>query len=305
MVNFYDLTEEKRKKFEPIFLVMDEMTDNLNSLVFLYDYKGTEKLLQIDGNICRSWYFLEDNNISYNEFEVDNNCDISFVALDDAILIEEKDEAFFYNRHTNCLEDFMFIPKEEQDAQGYNGLAVYSQYNEEKDIRAALIYQHMQKPNNTVYKMHLKNPIQILIDKNVNSKIKSEAYARYDFDARKNYNAFRIATIKDYGLLNTFNKDLISLQRDTKISRYYKILNMHSDSEEVRVSYPFGSQYKLEEIFEYLNKLGFNTEVPDYLIDMNNQKNEEYMESLQLATILKMYNNEYKKEKGYSLILSK
>ena len=71
------------------------------------------------------------------------------------------------------------------------------------------------------------------------------------------------------------------------------------------VTYPFGNQYKLEEIYKYISDLGFNTEVPDYLIDMHNKKNEEYMESLLLAANLREYNKIYEKEKGRSLILVK
>lgn len=304
MLNFCNLTEEKRKKFEPIFMAMENMSEELNGLVFLYEYKGAEKLLQVEGNTCRSWHFNEDNTISFSEFELDENFELSLVALDDAIIIEEGDEAFFYNRKTRYLEDFAFVSKQEKDRQGYDGIAVYSQYDEEKDIRVALMYQHMTKPNNYIYKMHLKNPIQISIDKKESKNKSNNTYARYDFDARQNYNAFRIATIKDYGLLHTLNKDLVSLQKNTKISRYYKVLNINSNNEAI-VTYPFGNQYKLEEIYKYISDLGFNTEVPDYLIDMHNKKNEEYMESLLLAANLREYNKIYEKEKGRSLILVK
>ena len=228
------------------------------------------------------------------------------VALDDAILYENKDVSYFCSRKTNCFEDFAFIPTSDVDRQGYNGIATYSQYNEDKDIKVDIMYQHMQKPNNQVYKLHLKNPILIGINKKVSKNMNkyTEMYARYDFDAEKNFNAFRIATIKDYGLLNTFNKDLISLQKTSKIVRYYKVLNVNKKNE-FTATYPFGNQYNLDEIYEYLNKLGFNTEVPDYLIDMNNQKNEEYLETVVLAANLKALNNAYIKQTGHSLKLIK
>ena len=306
MIEFTELTEEKKKEYIDILYAMVNHDNDDNSLVFLFKNNNQEKILQLSNDLCRVWYYLDKNSIAYNEFGIDDNYELTSVAFDDAILYEGDEESYFYNLNTHCFEDFAFIPKNEKDFQGYDGIACYSQYNEETDIRVDLLYQHMQKPNNTIYKLHLKNPIQVSIMKNKskNKKKYDEIYARYDFDARDNYQAFKIATIKDYGLLNTFNKDLVSLQKSSKISRYYKVLSINSNNE-LKVSFPFGSQYKLEEIYTYIKKLGFNTEVPDYVIDMNNQKSEEYLESLVLAANLKALNNAYIKKTGKSLRLIK
>ena len=307
MIEFSELTEEKKIQYKDILYTMVNMEENPNSLVFLYKYKGQEKILQVSDEICRIWYYLNENTITYSEFGINENFDLTMVALDDAILLEGEKDSFFKNRQTGCLEDFAFVGKNEKDAQGYDGVAIYSQYNEETDIRLELIYQHMKKPNNYVYPMHLKNPIQVSINKNAsknNRRLRDndEIYARYDFDATKDFRKFKTATIKDYGLLKTFNKDLVSLQKSSKISRYYKVVSISKENE-LTISYPFGNQYTLDEVNTYIKKLGFNTEVPSYLIEMNNQKNEEYLESVILAANLKALNDAYVKGTGRSLKL--
>lgn len=308
MFKFNELNEELKLKYKDIFIAMFELDNNEHSLVLPYEYNNKEKVLQINGDICRIWEYLSDNDISYSEFMIDDNFDLSRVALDDAILLEEEGETYFQSRKTNCLEDFNFVAKEEKDLQGYDGIAVYSQYNEYTDIRVDLMYQHMQKPDNRVYPMHLKNPIEIAItkkaSKKVNKDVIGEMYARLDFDATKNYRSFKIATINDFGLLKTFNKDLVALQKTNKISRYYKVVAMNKNNE-LQVAYPFGPQYKLEEILNYIEKLGFNKEVPSYLVEMHNQENKEYLESIIVAANLKALNKAYIKEKGHSLKLVK
>lgn len=308
MFKFNELNEELKKKFKDILIAMVELDNNQNSLVLPYEYDNKDKVLQISNDICRIWEYLNDKEIAYSEFMIDDNYDLSRVALEDAILLEEEGETFFQSRKTNCLEDFNFVSKTEKDLQGYDGIAVYSQYNEDTDIRVDLMYQHMQKPNNHIYLMHLKNPIQIGITKKASKKLKKdvigEMYARLDFDATKNYRGFKIATINDFGLLKTFNKDLVALQKTDKISRYYKVVSMNKNNE-LQVAYPFGAQYKLEEILSYIEKLGFNTEVPNYLIEMHNQENKEYLESIVVAANLKALNSTYVKETGKSLKLIK
>ena len=304
-MKFSEFTEEKRKEYELIIMAMLELNQNLNSQVLLYNYNDQEKVLEINDNLCRSWYFNDDKSISYFEFLIDDNFELVRLGLDDAILEENGDEAFFQNRKTNCLEDFLFMPVDGKDRQGYDGMAIYSQYNEFTDTRLTLLYQHMVKPNNYVYKMHLVNPLEVIIDRKASSKRpRREKYARYDFDATKNYNAFRTATIKDYGLLKTLNKDLISLQKTNKFSRYYKEILTNSENE-VITTYPFGDQYTIEDVNKYINKLGFNDNVPDYLVKMNNQENEDYMEALLISANLKNLNEAYIKEKGHSFKLVK
>ena len=307
MLNFVTLTDDKLEKYKYLFNAIQYFNKNGDSLLFLYEYDGTEKVLEINGNVCRSWYYHGSNSIKYDQFIVSDNFDLEYLFLDNSVLIENDDEYFFRNYDTECLEDLEFYSGF-KDYQDYDGSVLYSQYNEEKDIRLQLIYQHMTKPDNRIYSNYLKQPFKISIVKNASSNNRvtgkdCELYVRYDFDAVKNYRAFRTATIKDYGLLNTLHTNAVQLQKADRISRYYNVMNIKPNGEFV-VSYTFSKQYKPEELMDYIKDLGFSNIVPNYLIEMHNQDNKTYLEVAILLANLKVLNESYRKEHNRSLILN-
>ncbi len=163
-----------------------------------------------------------------------------------------------------------------KDIDGYSGLAIYSQYDEKKDMRVIYTYQHMYNQDERIYDMHLQKPFTIFIEDNVTKagsgevKPQSESFIKGDYDLRDEPIGFSLATIKDFGLIPFMKNGSYSLQKQDKITRYYKILGQHKDNSAITL-FPLCRQYKIEELNERVKQLGFGTEVPELLLNIYNR----------------------------------
>ena len=179
-----------------------------------------------------------------------------------------------------------------EDIDGYNGLAIYSQYDAERDMRVIHTYQHMYNQDERIYDMHLKKPFTIILEDNAvkadkgEIKSQSETFIKSDYDLRDEPIGFGLATIKDFGLIPFMKNGSYSLQKQDQITRYYKVLGKHKDNSAVTL-FPFCRQYKIEELNEKVKQLGFGTEVPELLLDIYNRDERRLNRFVEIVNELK------------------
>ena len=282
-IEICELNELEISNYNFIFLCVEELFGDYIGVYFKLIIDNKEYILQRRDDLFVLYQMNSDNEVSYEMFTVDEEYKVSSVAFDDFEMHTISGDRVIQNRESGNLESLVFMKRSDgEDIDGFDGTIGYIQYNQEHDVRLMLIYQQMYNQYEKVYKYHVgKSPFQILIEKGVAAKqnggimpVRTERYMRGDFDERDHPYLFNMAVIKDYGLVEFMNNRSYSLQKDDKIIRYYKMLYQTKDGYAV-TSFPFGKQYRYENFFEIFGKYGFNSEVPDYLIEIHNDENRD------------------------------
>jgi len=267
---------------------------------------------EIYGSFCGTYYKLTIDEEKFvihrmnNRFTMLNlkTNKLEFFTTDDEYNIEGiiiNDKHFqYYGKDLICKdiktgisENLSLVKRENgEDIDGYNGLAVYGQYDSKRDLRIIYTFQHMYNQAERIYDMHLQKPFTIAIDEQAGLadkglvKPKTEKYIKDDYDLRDEPITFNLATIKDYGIKAFLEHGSYSLQKSSHITRYYKVLATRKD-QTAFVLFPLCKQYRIEDINERVKELGFNTEVPEILLSVYNRDNEALKRFVEIAKTLK------------------
>ena len=294
MITIGELTSEDVQKYQPIFQACYELFQSVNGVYYKINIDGEEKILHRVENLF-TIFELDENVVGYQMFTVDDNYQIADVAFDDYEMHPQGDRRVFQRREdgmTECL-DFFERPNG-PDNEGYNGMICYVQYNPTNDMRVMIMYQQNIYSNKArIYEFHTRVPFQIKIEKHVLLRDKgvklpfcSKTYIKRTFDYRDEPLFYTLATLKDYGVGATIGQDVVSLQGSNDITRYYRELFITKNYQAISL-FPFCNQYKIEEIKEYLESLGFNTSIPKLLVDYHNNELPEIRTYQELSDLLK------------------
>ena len=294
MITIGELTSEDVQKYQPIFQACYEIFQSVNGVYYKINIDGEEKILHRVENLF-TIFELDENVVGYQMFTVDDNYQVADVAFDDYEMHPQGDRRVFQRREdgmTECL-DFFERPNG-PDNEGYNGMICYVQYNPTNDMRVMIMYQQNIYNNKTkIYEFHTRVPFQIKIEKHVLLRDKgvklpfcSKTYIKRTFDYRDEPLFYTLATLKDYGVGATIGQDVVSLQGSNDITRYYRELFITKNYQAISL-FPFCNQYKIEEIKEYLESLGFNTSIPKLLVDYHNNELPEIRTYQELSDLLK------------------
>lgn len=294
MITIGELTSEDVQKYQPIFQACYELFQSVNGVYYKINIDGEEKILHRVENLF-TIFELDENVVGYQMFTVDDNYQVADVAFDDYEMHPQGNRRVFQRREdgmTECL-DFFERPNG-PDNEGYNGMICYVQYNPTNDMRVMIMYQQNIYNNKTkIYEFHTRVPFQIKIEKHVLLRDKgvklpfcSKTYIKRTFDYRDEPLFYTLATLKDYGVGATIGQDVVSLQGSNDITRYYRELFITKNYQAISL-FPFCNQYKIEEIKEYLESLGFNTSIPKLLVDYHNDELPEIRTYQELSDLLK------------------
>ena len=294
MITIGELTSEDVQKYQPIFQACYELFQSVNGVYYKINIDGEEKILHRVENLF-TIFELDENVVGYQMFTVDDNYQVADVAFDDYEMHPQGNRRVFQRREdgmTECL-DFFERPNG-PDNEGYNGMICYVQYNPTNDMRVMIMYQQNIYNNKTkIYEFHTRVPFQIKIEKHVLLRDKgvklpfcSKTYIKRTFDYRDEPLFYTLATLKDYGVGATIGQDVVSLQGSNDITRYYRELFITKNYQAISL-FPFCNQYKIEEIKEYLESLGFNTSIPKLLVDYHNNELPEIRTYQELSDLLK------------------
>lgn len=161
-----------------------------------------------------------------------------------------------------------------------NGLLTYMQYDSKKDVRLVTRYdQNVYGNNGRVYSDYLGDPFYVSVETNPIKRDKGlfflgskNAYYRLDFDVWNNKWQYDLATMGEYGISAVMAKDTITLHDGEKeFSRYYREILSCGDYFSL-TTFPFGKQYKKENIQEIIESLSFNSVIPSFIVDLFNTR---------------------------------
>ncbi len=294
MFDMREPTSEDYKKFAPALYYAEKHEKAHDGYYMIVSFDGVEKLLQVIDHRCFLYSLSFDKEVTSIEFLLDEEYGLDFVAIskDYVVSLEKKDEDrtkdefVFVNNNNGNVEEFDFKATGRKDPDGYDGYATYVQYDRQKDVRVMMIFQHMVKPENRVYGYHLNNPAFVLIDRNINKgRYKRERFVKKRFNYEENPISYTLATMKDNGIFNTLNEGAVNINMMAEFNRYYRIIR-ETDTE-IKIGFPFGRQYTLEEINAYVQKMGFNTSVPEEIIEFFNGDNREFKEVFMVSDYLR------------------
>lgn len=288
-----DITNDDLKKYKDVFSKADILGMTVEEAVKIVD-GDKEKILFVCGPIWMIFEYVNNNDLKYQTFMVnDSNEVVSFTQDDYQVNIGNNNVYFIYEdgRH----EALYFLKNSE--IPGFdvssNGLVMHMQYDSKNDVRCVAKYEHFAYGSyERIYDGRLNSPFEVSIERNVKKRDKGfkfmgskDSYYRLDFDVRNNKWQYDLATIQEFGLSAVMASDTISLHNGVKeFSKYYKVLFSVGDYISI-TGFPFLSQYDPKAIDEYVLSLGFSNKVSNTLLDIFNDR-ENYTRKLQSIVLL-------------------
>lgn len=299
MISIRDFDEEDIKKYLVVFDCINDLYDDYGGMYYILNVNGKENVLHRIDNIFTILSLSCDGSIDYSVFTVNEDYEIMDAGFEEFETHVVEDKLVVQKRETCFTECLSFLKRENGlDNDGYDGVIVYSQYDLKLDIRAVITYQQMYNEERTrIYESHIQVPFTYTLETNMTNKKPSRQYTyikgEYRYD--KTPYTFNIATIKDYGIMSFFKKGSISLQKDNKITRYYKVL-AYSKQKYAITGFPFTRQYNPNEMKELFTSYGFNDSIPSYLLDLYNGEYQEMNLFKEIASVIKNIETNYSAE---------
>ncbi len=165
----------------------------------------------------------------------------------------------------------------------YSNRVCFSQYNKEKDVACEINYDYSCE-GDMIYPGLLNRVESAHIYKNVKKKGTScrwgivpsriQIYSRSDIESDTlNYS---FVSFNEHGILKTLVNGSYNLYNGSGyITRYCKLGFMNSKHQLVELPWPFGEYIKEEEIFSWIKENGFMVDIPDELIKVFNNQDED------------------------------
>lgn len=292
----FDSDEERMNNSIVQLIISEDEYYGDASLGTLYkiNNEGTDKILHVTNPTYNDVMYTifdvkDDNSLRKVEFFVDENSRVADLFLDDYAMHPTNsvfsDEMPYLAGGTSIMPEESGVQKSLRfrtrengpSLDGYTGQVSYVQYNPKNDMRVTLYYeQNVRENNNRIYSAHIMEPFQICIDKKVKFSDKwftlpftSQSYIKWRHNYHESALTFSLAVAKDYGTGAVLSKGALNVCGSESITRYYKNIFV-TRGYHVFVGFPFCRQYKLEELNEFIEKYGFDSSVPDLLLDYHN-----------------------------------
>lgn len=294
-IEIEELNEAELSKYGSVFAAVYDLLGDYTGIFFKLRINGIEHILQRKEDLFVLYTVENDVEVSCEMFTVDENYVVNNAGFDDFEMSTCDGGRIVKPRDTQNLESLTFAQRRDGcDVDGYDGTVAFVQYNQEKDVRLILTFQQMYNSAEKVYSFHVdKCPLQILIEKGVVAKengsilpVRTYTYVRGDYDEVRQPTLYNIATIKDFGLVEFLEKGAFSLQKDPKISRYYRVLGVRANGYAI-TSFPLGKQYKYQDFEELFLQYGFKSKIPDYLIAIHNDEDVDLKRYQEIANFMK------------------
>lgn len=291
MITMKKLTEEDFQKYGIIFHVALEQFNAKDGRFYKFDYDGGENILLKKDSLFAVFYFSEDGvGIEYECFEVDENYNIIRVAFNDYLMETLNDGSHVLVDYKTDIVQSMCLAKRENgnDIDGYDGVVLYTQYDSKTDKRVTISYQQMYNQAGRVYPFHIDKPFEIQFESQVNEaeiknkKCKNVSYIRSDFNSQETPLFYTLAAMKEYGVGAVLSSGAENLVGCSKFFRYSKILGVTKNYQAI-TAFPLTPMYTLDDMFKKIREEGFNTEIPQFLLDFNNDDIEDYKAYQELA----------------------
>lgn len=310
MIKIEQLTEDDLKDCANIVLAIGEIYGDYFGDYYKLNEDGVTKYLHriYNDDMTESAFTIltldENNLISYEQFDVDGDYNVLMAGFEDYVVTYYEENVFITDKKTNVTSSILFTKRQdEQDLEGYTGLILYSQYNVTTDERCYMSYQQMYNDFNLIYRENTKDPFIYNFETGVTKgkRIKSKSFVRININGLRNPRLFDFITIKEFGLSEFLSKGSYKLQKEDHMSRYFR--NYKTINGFALTGFPFTSAYKKEEFTNYLKDHDFNTEVPDYLVELYNKEHKGMKRYEEIAALMKELCSDFVQEQNMKMVL--
>lgn len=280
MVRILQFDESYINKYRFAFSFIANEVGVVDGLYYILYIDNKEKLLYRYDDVFAIFEIDDDNDYCVDMFSIDENYNISKLGTENYEVSFSGDISIFFER-SNSHTHMVTMGKKEEDVDGYNGYISYMQYSPENDMQSLLIYQYMYRENSKLYNSYLLSPFQVVIDKHTSKIPIRKNYISRKFSSDEYVSDFM--NIKEYGLTNFLSNNNYSLCEGDK--RYY-ISKFKLNGYAITL-FPFCRQYKLDELSDYLENIGHNTEIPEFIKDFYNGDYPKLNEFSEVAKFMK------------------
>lgn len=307
-----------------ICLEEEKLSHLSNILDYLYGYYGdvnielyaflTEenKMGFIAFNGGKGLYIIDDGEIKTTPFERDEEGLLQFVKRDGYTITFSGDDTFMYEYATG-IEHYLTINKlDEVDFEGYNGSVNYIQYSAKNKKKCQINYQQMYVARDgivPIYECHLTKKDKVFIDYGVEERDgetldgvvdlyeigkRNENFIR--IDAWQSITAIFIDNYRRYGLKKALEECRLYLDdwvgNFKSEDRYFNVKLIGGD---MYTSFPFAFGKTLGEMDEKINSEGFHTSVPQFVVDIYNERDDIIYDIVSLLEQVKTLTDDKKK----------
>ncbi len=285
-IKLENMNEEEINGYQPIFQCIYDLFGEFVGVFYKIYIDGKEHLLQRADDLFALYtceYTEEQPIVGYQMFTVDEEYKIQTAGFDDFEMRMTDGHRCIQYRDSHNVHLLELVKRGNGlDVDGYDGYAMFVQYNQEQDVRLTMTYQQMNNYRGEVYGYHVnKDPFQIIIERGLHANtrhkwipIRKDKYIRTDINNGEI--AYGSNAIREYGLIEFLKKGPYELHRENTIFRYYKIM-FQIPSGEVVTTYPLGAGYKIEAFSDIFEKYGFSKTISDDLLKICNGTHEELL----------------------------
>ncbi len=303
MITVKELNNDDIKHYHEAFQTCYDLFQDVSGIFYKVEIDGQEKILYHFENSF-TLLTLEGDGVAYEVFSVDENNQLNAAGLDDYDLYWDNGHMVFKDLKTGNL-GFLDCQKRQngEDFDGYNGIISYVQYSAKSNLWSCILYQkNVQGKVERIYPYHIESPFLIRIEKPGKRwyPFKAKSYIRTTFDYHEAPFLYKVATMKEYGTGALVGHEALSLQGSAKIARFYWILFSLPNYQAISL-FPLGMQYKLEDLLKHLEELGFNSQVPQVLIDYHNGDLEDIKRYQAIANYIQVLENSEELSNGVIL----
>lgn len=241
-----------------------------------------EFLLFYCNGVFMRFYFLN-GELLKDFFQIDSDGKVySFTTMYEGVLyqvVTDENGLYVIDEDKNQHSLHLIGNKDNVDDVSNNGLLDYVQHNMKSGSSLVIRYeQYLHNSRNVIYRDYLRSPYLykfIDFDKHHMFHLKNSAsYYRLDFDVRDNKWQYDLASLEEFGVGAVVSNGSIALHNGEKsFSRYYKVLFSVGDYITI-TGFPFTKGYSEEDIRSYIESNGFNSCIPEKLVNLFNMRNE-------------------------------
>lgn len=278
MVNIVDLNEEDLKTKIPRAVVfMQRYFGSAEGKFFKYESNGNEYIFNRNGDrVVVMWD--EDGELVYAMFYMDKDYNVVSMELTD-FMVDVTGENLVFYQEDSPIQHIMYAFSNPAN-QFYNSLLAYSQINKETDERLTLFYSmNINKDKiNLIYPHQIETPSAIQFDKKF-SKLMEKGIRPF---CSEKYLLFKSFPSDIY--YDRFSQDEESLNYGEMLQRYLRCYGMQPNG---LTFFPYCKCWKKDELFSRFQEKGFRVNIPQDMIDSNNEGLVDLDEFMEIAECLK------------------
>ena len=309
MVQLKEWTAKDKNNYDIVYAIAKDLFKKIKGSFWKIDIDGQEHFVYQDDELYMFFHTVGIEKTEYTMFATDTKGRIAQIALTDyEVELFENSDAVFRNRKTGIVQSLSLVERTGYtDDDGYNGVVEFLQYDQKRDIRVRYTYRHMMNTEKKIFGMCLETPTSIALKgRNGLHKLPflrmGNLYVKDTISVYENPIRYHAVAILEYGVKEVLQKGALQTVQEYELSRYRKMIASFDGNASFLP--PIGKLYTLEEVEQQIKLLGFETEVPSFLLSFYNKDNDANKEVAFYEEIAKFFEVENVKSLETAQVLS-